>query len=187
MRRRWILPTVLVGVLAAASCQPTPAPPPAPFSSIAAWQSTTWAWAKLVRVVGGVNDDGMLIRESDSGSIVPVLTATLMSVADEPWRPSVINPNNQETLTHSARRVGSGVSYLLRDDGVGVAGFEPTASSSRTKRATKLRHTPVAWASLADAGAVPPLSFGRRSAHEQVRGVSVSSVASGRQPKRIGE
>ncbi len=27
-------------------------------------------------------------------------------------------------------------------DLVGVAGFEPTASSSRTKRATKLRHTP---------------------------------------------
>jgi hypothetical protein len=26
---------------------------------------------------------------------------------------------------------------------VGVAGFEPTASSSRTKRATKLRHTPI--------------------------------------------
>ena len=26
---------------------------------------------------------------------------------------------------------------------VGVAGFEPTTSSSRTKRATKLRHTPV--------------------------------------------
>ena len=31
----------------------------------------------------------------------------------------------------------------LRFRGVGVAGFEPTASSSRTKRATKLRHTPV--------------------------------------------
>ena len=28
------------------------------------------------------------------------------------------------------------------NDGVGVAGFEPTTSSSRTKRATKLRHTP---------------------------------------------
>jgi hypothetical protein len=27
--------------------------------------------------------------------------------------------------------------------GVGVAGFEPTTSSSRTKRATKLRHTPL--------------------------------------------
>lgn len=26
---------------------------------------------------------------------------------------------------------------------VGVAGFEPTASSSRTKRAAKLRYTPV--------------------------------------------
>jgi hypothetical protein len=30
----------------------------------------------------------------------------------------------------------------LRFGCVGVAGFEPTASSSRTKRATKLRHTP---------------------------------------------
>jgi hypothetical protein len=28
------------------------------------------------------------------------------------------------------------------DQRVGVAGFEPTTSSSRTKRATKLRHTP---------------------------------------------
>ena len=28
---------------------------------------------------------------------------------------------------------------------VGVAGFEPTASSSRTKRATKLRYTPLPW------------------------------------------
>jgi hypothetical protein len=30
----------------------------------------------------------------------------------------------------------------MASDLVGVAGFEPTASSSRTKRATKLRHTP---------------------------------------------
>src|SRR5690606_29820641 len=28
-------------------------------------------------------------------------------------------------------------------DNVGVTGFEPAASSSRTKRATKLRHTPL--------------------------------------------
>jgi hypothetical protein len=28
-------------------------------------------------------------------------------------------------------------------DLVGVAGFEPAASSSRTKRAAKLRHTPA--------------------------------------------
>jgi hypothetical protein len=30
----------------------------------------------------------------------------------------------------------------LSNTRVGVAGFEPTTSSSRTKRATKLRHTP---------------------------------------------
>jgi hypothetical protein len=28
---------------------------------------------------------------------------------------------------------------------VGLTGFEPAASSSRTKRATKLRHSPKAW------------------------------------------
>ena len=33
---------------------------------------------------------------------------------------------------------------------VGVTGFEPAASSSRTKHATKLRHTPKASASIAD-------------------------------------
>jgi hypothetical protein len=37
-----------------------------------------------------------------------------------------------------------GVSYLLRDHTVGLTGFEPAASSSRTKRATKLRHSPIA-------------------------------------------
>ena len=35
-------------------------------------------------------------------------------------------------------RIGPELVFLV----VGVAGFEPTASSSRTKRATKLRHTP---------------------------------------------
>jgi hypothetical protein len=37
---------------------------------------------------------------------------------------------------------------------VGVTGFEPATSSSRTKRATKLRHTPVPERSLSDE---PPL------------------------------
>jgi hypothetical protein len=31
---------------------------------------------------------------------------------------------------------------------VGVAGFEPTTSSSRTTRATKLRYTPKWWAKV---------------------------------------
>ena len=34
------------------------------------------------------------------------------------------------------------VARQTEDSRVGVAGFEPTTSSSRTKRATKLRHTP---------------------------------------------
>jgi hypothetical protein len=33
--------------------------------------------------------------------------------------------------------------FDVRQKKVGVAGFEPTTSSSRTKRATKLRHTPM--------------------------------------------
>ena len=32
--------------------------------------------------------------------------------------------------------------FCYLEHAVGVAGFEPTTSSSRTKRATKLRHTP---------------------------------------------
>ena len=39
---------------------------------------------------------------------------------------------------------------------VGVAGFEPTTSSSRTKRATKLRHTPTCRLRQ-PAGVYPPL------------------------------
>ena len=50
---------------------------------------------------------------------------------------------------------------------VGVAGFEPTTSSSRTKRATKLRHTPVRppsssrnRVSIAELGSGPEIGAG---------------------------
>ena len=36
--------------------------------------------------------------------------------------------------------------YIMAFELVGVAGFEPAASSSRTKRAAKLRYTPAPWA-----------------------------------------
>ena len=42
------------------------------------------------------------------------------------------------------KRKGTQVSYqYLRSNMVGVAGFEPAASWTRTKRDTKLRHTPI--------------------------------------------
>ena len=41
------------------------------------------------------------------------------------------------------RFAGPGVRDVLRHHMVGLTGFEPAASSSRTKRATKLRHSPI--------------------------------------------
>ena len=41
---------------------------------------------------------------------------------------------------------------------VGQAGFEPTTSSSRTKRATKLRHCPYSY--LVGARGIEPLTQG---------------------------
>ena len=46
---------------------------------------------------------------------------------------------------------------------VGLAGFEPTTSSSRTRRATKLRHSP-STASVAERGSSPPPPPGARAA-----------------------
>ena len=39
---------------------------------------------------------------------------------------------------------------------VGVTGFEPATSSSRTKRATKLRYTPIIIKKLEPAGGLEP-------------------------------
>ena len=66
---------------------------------------------------------------------------------------------------------------------VGLTGFEPAASSSRTTRATKLRHSPTVPSTKSNAP-------GRRAAGggavRRSRAVSVSSVASGRQANRTG-
>ena len=63
--------------------------------------------------------------------------------------------------------VGSAHSDVLRHHMVGVTGFEPATSSSRTKRATKLRHTPLASAkashSLAETLARPHIASDGRS------------------------
>src|SRR5690606_22947084 len=64
---------------------------------------------------------------------------------------------------------------------VGVTGFEPAASSARTKRATKLRHTPLLQPFESTCGSL-------RTTHRRhvERAVRVSGVASGRQANRTG-
>ena len=51
--------------------------------------------------------------------------------------------STQKPTSEVSQDVGLSVEHL-----VGVAGFEPTTSSSRTKRATKLRHTPCCSAPI---------------------------------------
>jgi hypothetical protein len=53
-------------------------------------------------------------------------------------RPSILSRPAQFAVSASTQG-----RFCHLDQAVGVAGFEPTASSSRTKRATKLRHTPL--------------------------------------------
>src|SRR6266567_7537943 len=78
---------------------------------------------------GGEHRDTMRIRH------VPVTTATVQAV---PVTTSVTN----EPIWVRITRAGASDLQKHRLDRVGVAGFEPTTSSSRTKRATKLRYTP---------------------------------------------
>ncbi|GLZ40937.1 hypothetical protein Acsp05_45610 [Actinokineospora sp. NBRC 105648] len=74
---------------------------------------------------------------------------------------------------------------------VGVTGFEPATSSSRTKRATKLRHTPMVergevYRTRAPAPNRAPLEPSWTGSPLVVRGTRVSRLASGGQAKRTG-
>ena len=71
---------------------------------------------------------------------------------------------------------------------VGLTGFEPAASSSRTRRATKLRHSPIAGpAQPGDKhGRAYRLAGAAPNPGQAGAGVSVSRVASGRQATRNG-
>ena len=55
----------------------------------------------------------------------------------QPWARNTRCAKGRRPVPHDEERA----SYLLQR--VGVTGFEPATSSSRTKRATKLRHTPL--------------------------------------------
>ena len=75
---------------------------------------------------------------------------------------------------------------------VGVAGFEPTASSSRTKRATKLRHTPISCDSINSSRYTPEFEIAHGSAREftpagwAATGTTSNKIASGGQNVRSG-
>ena len=81
----------------------------------------------------------------------------------------------------------------VRELAVGVTGFEPAASSSRTTRATKLRHTPPSPRRAIPRRNWPTGQRGRayRSGHEPLKspqaetGTKVIKVASGRQATRM--
>ena len=103
--------------------------------------------------------------------------------------------STQKPTPEVSQDVGLSVEHL-----VGVAGFEPTTSSSRTKRATKLRHTPCCSAPILAARArcceilrLSPASHSwlvlafSWSSSGSWAGTSVRSVASGRHARRTGE
>ena len=87
-------------------------------------------------------------------------------------------------MTERARPSGRTRSRSREITSVGLTGFEPAASSSRTRRATKLRHSPIALAEVRreQRQPYPSATAAPKSARAaQSRAVSVSSVASGRQ------
>ena len=86
----------------------------------------------------------LLIQDLDVRIINAVTGELLRELTIDPNRD--YQPRNNERPEPTS--VGPGLSDVLRHHMVGLTGFEPAASSSRTTRATKLRHSPMAWASL---------------------------------------
>ena len=98
-----------------------------------------------------------------------------------------INPNPRVIglIRREARAENDNVSrhsrnYVARHHMVGVAGFEPTASSSRTKRATKLRHTPVSCDSINSSWYKPESEIAPGIAREFTQGRRRERAAGGR-------
>ena len=138
-------------------------------------------------------------------------TATSASSTPSPANSSAGSPSTPtRTTSHEAphdkqpnpRSAGPAVADVLRHHKVGLTGFEPAASSSRTRRATKLRHSPMrtgwqCWAGPRPAQPYPSVGGASQSvqagpgggqvacrgASGACRGVSVSRVAwVGRRP-----
>ena len=123
-------------------------------------------WPKSA--TNGRSDAGLSVRQGRAGrvsSAVPGLLGRGPSTRGLGMRARIMLPpevvgerRSTATVTRLAvqYRVVDAISGIARRPGVvqasrqsshsvGVTGFEPAASSSRTTRATKLRHTPKAW------------------------------------------
>ncbi len=91
-------------------------------------------------------------RASGTVALTGQLAAMTARQDEAAWRQVLQTASSADLLTETDATSGNNLidalARILADVGsstavmVGVAGFEPTASSSRTKRATKLRHTP---------------------------------------------
>jgi hypothetical protein len=81
-------------------------------------------------IVGGI------IGPASFTGLLFALSSVIRSVA------RILEVRNQNPAVCRDTTQGRSPSREPALDHVGVAGFEPTTSSSRTKRATKLRHTP---------------------------------------------
>jgi hypothetical protein len=117
-----------------------------------------------------------------SHSLVGVLDRLLGERRKEVSDHSPLRPATQFKAGLPQRKTSPEL-VLLR---VGVAGFEPTASSSRTKRATKLRHTPRRAEQYYPTAPAKQIRYPRDHKAAGQRGINVSTEASGRQAKRIG-
>ena len=99
--------------------------------------TTPRAPAPLDDKVGGDDEVG---SGDEVGNPSPATAAHARLHGSEPTETTQNQPFfNQKPTPETSHDVGLSAMQL-----VGVAGFEPTTSSSRTKRATKLRHTPCA-------------------------------------------
>ena len=102
------------------------------FSVAGGMSTASGADGRIPPAVTGPGSSNVLdIGSGDVAVWLSEVSLTPISRTPRPGSEKALNPKEVQSY-----------SDVLRHHGVGVAGFEPTTSSSRTKHATKLRHTP---------------------------------------------
>src|SRR5699024_9170364 len=98
--------------------------------SPAVWTPGRTPRQRAHRNIAAIHNDHATVINADTGE---VLTEHTLEATRTYQRKNAGTPIPGRSPAHDD----------LRRHRVGVAGFEPTTSASRTRRATKLRHTPV--------------------------------------------